>query len=48
MLTLPHIAPLTAYAASLRLRGSVEVPEFDPLDGGTNARVLFLLEKPAR
>jgi len=46
MLSLPHIAPLTAYAAKLRLRGSVEVPEFDPLDGGVDARVLFLLEKP--
>src|ERR1700733_350011 len=46
MLTLPHIAPLTAYAAKLRLRGAVEVPDFDPLDGGVNARVLFLFEKP--
>src|SRR5690242_12415653 len=46
MLTLPHVAPLTAYAAELRLRSSVEVPEFDPLDGGVDARVLFLLEKP--
>ncbi|MGH9645725.1 MAG: uracil-DNA glycosylase [Bryobacteraceae bacterium] len=46
MLTLPHVAPLTAYAAKLRLRGSVEVPEFDPLDGGIDARVLFLFEKP--
>jgi hypothetical protein len=46
MLTLPHIAPLSAYAAKLRLRGSVEVPEFDPLDGGVNARILFLFEKP--
>ena len=25
---------------------SVEVPDFDPLDGGIHARVLFLLEKP--
>jgi len=24
------------------------VPEFDPLDGGVDARVLFLLEKPGR
>ncbi len=46
MLTLPHMVPLTAYAATLRLRGSVEVPDFDPLDGGTEAQVLFLLEKP--
>jgi hypothetical protein len=46
MLTLPHVAGLTAYAAKLRSRGSVEVPDFDPLDGGVHARVLFLLEKP--
>lgn len=46
MLTQPHIAPLTAYAAKLRQRGSVEVPEFDPLDGGVNALMLFLFEKP--
>jgi hypothetical protein len=24
----------------------VEVPEFDPLDGGVEAQVLFLFEKP--
>ena len=46
MLDLPHVAGLTAYAAKLRERGSVQVPEFDPLDGGTDARVLFLFEKP--
>jgi len=46
MLTQPHIAPLTAYAAKLRQRDSIEVPEFDPLDGGVNAQVLFLFEKP--
>lgn len=46
MLFAPHIAPLTAYAAKLRSRGSVEVPEFDPLDGGINAEILFLFEKP--
>jgi uracil-DNA glycosylase len=45
LLDLPHIAPLTAYAAGLR-RGALEVPDFDPLDGGVDARVLFLLEKP--
>jgi uracil-DNA glycosylase len=48
MLSLPHVAPLTAYAAKLRLRDSVEVPELDPLDGGVDARVLFLAEKPGR
>jgi uracil-DNA glycosylase len=46
MLDLPHVAPLTAYVAGLRRRGTAEVPEFDPLDGGVDARVLFLFEKP--
>jgi hypothetical protein len=46
MLGLSHIAPLTSYVAKLRRRGSVEVPDFDPLDGGIDARVLFLFEKP--
>src|SRR5690348_5073585 len=45
MLDLPHVAKLTAYTAELRRDGK-EVPEFDPLDGGTNAQVLFLFEKP--
>lgn len=46
MLSLPHIAPLAAYAARLRDRPGIEVPDFDPLDGGIDARILFLLEKP--
>ena len=46
MLNLPHVAPLTAYAAKLRDSDSIEVPEFDPFDGGINAQVLFLFEKP--
>lgn len=46
MLSLPHMAPLAAYAAGLRRRPSVEVPDFDPLDGGVGAQILFLLEKP--
>ena len=25
-----------------------EVPDFDPLDGGVEARALFLFEKPGR
>ncbi|HEV8412067.1 MAG TPA: uracil-DNA glycosylase [Bryobacteraceae bacterium] len=45
-LTLPHMAKLTEYAARLRLRERVEVPDFDPHDGGIDARVLFLFEKP--
>jgi uracil-DNA glycosylase len=46
MLELAHIARLTAYVRKLRERGLGEVPDFDPLDGGVEARVLFLLEKP--
>lgn len=46
MLDLPHVAPLTAYAVELRSRGVGTVPDFDPLDGGIAAKVLFLFEKP--
>ena len=46
MLCLPHVAPLTTFAAGLRERSAVEVPDFDPLDGGIDARILLLLEKP--
>lgn len=46
MLSLPHVAPLAAYAARLRARPGTDVPDFDPLDGGIDARILFLLEKP--
>ena len=57
LLTLPHVAPLTAYAVGLRAAGpgiqalgvqaaGFQVPDFDPLDGGAAARVLFVLEKP--
>jgi hypothetical protein len=46
MLEQPHILPLTRYVVNLRKRCKLPVPYFDPMDGGTNARVLFLLEKP--
>lgn len=46
MLNLPHMKNLTAYVNKLRERPGVEVPDFDPLDGGERAEVLFLLEKP--
>ncbi len=46
MLSLPHIAPLRDFAIALRERLGVEVPDFDPADGGTGASLLFLLEKP--
>ncbi len=44
----PHIAPLTRFVEKLRADGYGEVPYFDPLDGGINARMLFLLEKPGK
>ena len=46
MLSQPHVAPLTQFVRSLRTEGFGDVPYFDPLDGGTNATSLFLLEKP--
>jgi len=50
MLTLPHIAPLIAYAQQItaKLGDSYQIPYFDPCDGGTHAKVLFLLEAPGR
>ncbi|WP_338501554.1 uracil-DNA glycosylase [Sphingomonas kaistensis] len=45
-LQLAHIAPLTDYVHSLRLRDTNEYPYFDPADGGVNASILFLFEKP--
>ena len=40
-----HMAALAAYCETLR-RPGLEVPDLDPLDGGTGARLLLLLEKP--
>ena len=45
MLGLPHMRALAGYCAALR-RPGIEVPDLDPLDGGTGARLLLLLEKP--
>jgi hypothetical protein len=45
MLTRSHIAPLAAYVDRLR-RPRFYVPDFDPMDGGVGARILFLFEKP--
>ncbi len=46
MLDLPHIMPLAKFAADLRIRHNIEVPDFDPMDGGIRSRILFLKEKP--
>ena len=42
----PHIAPLSKLAVELRSRLPGSVPDFDPMDGGINAKFLFLFEKP--
>lgn len=42
----PHIAPLTSYVENLRRLPNCQVPDFDPCDGGVNATILFLFEKP--
>ena len=43
----PHVAPLTGYVETLRVAHPAwDFPDFDPLDGGVNADLLFLLEKP--
>jgi len=47
MLNLPHISPLRDYVKKLRgIYPESEFADFDPLDGGCNADILFLLEKP--
>jgi hypothetical protein len=46
MLGMPHIKPLADFVCGLRSTFSAEFPDFDPADGGTNASILFLFEKP--
>ena len=46
MLALPHVKPLVDFTEKLRQKGQVDVPNFDPLDGGIQASALFLFEKP--
>jgi hypothetical protein len=44
----PHILPLTTFVETIRkeTRLNREIPYFDPLDGGINAKCLFLFEAP--
>jgi len=44
----PHISPLTAFVEAIRKETGLirEIPYFDPLDGGINAKCLFLFEAP--
>jgi uracil-DNA glycosylase len=48
LLDAPHVASLTRFVADLRAQMGPEycIPNLDPLDGGTNAGCLFLLEAP--
>lgn len=46
LLSEKHALKLAAYVEGLRAMGRGEVPDFDPLDGGDGAKVLFLFEKP--
>lgn len=48
LLTAPHMADLTRYVDDLARRTRRAVPYFDPLDGGRAARILILLQSPAR
>lgn len=47
-LAVPHMQPLTAFVERLRETREEAVPYPDPYDGGTEARVLLLLEAPGR
>lgn len=44
----PHISPLTNFVQAIRKETSLneKIPYFDPLDGGINAKCLFLFEAP--
>lgn len=44
----PHISPLTHFVNQIRRTENLngEVPHFDPLDGGIEAKFLFVLEAP--
>ncbi|MDP3048993.1 MAG: uracil-DNA glycosylase [Thermodesulfovibrionales bacterium] len=44
----PHISPLTDFVETIRKETGLnrEIPYFDPLDGGINAKCLFLFEAP--
>ena len=46
LLSAPHMLPLTRFVQSLRAQAGLFVPDFDPHDGGTGARLLLVLEKP--
>jgi uracil-DNA glycosylase len=46
-LSYAHMHDLNTYVERIRsLKPNCFVPDFDPFDGGVNAKILFLLEKP--
>ena len=48
LLTGPHIRPLARFVRQLRNELGHGVPDADPCDGGTDATILILLERPGR
>lgn len=46
MLGSSHMQHLARHVDALRAKSGCDVPDFDPLDGGSDARLLFLFEKP--
>ena len=48
LLEKPHVAPLTDFVRTLRAEMGPDyaIPYFDPLDGGVQASILYLLEAP--
>lgn len=48
LLDTPHMAGLVAFRDQLAAVASAHIPHFDPLDGGTRARCLLLLDAPGR
>lgn len=50
MLSLPHVHGLAQFVQRMREAKGPDhaIPDFDPLDGGADARLLYLLEAPGR
>lgn len=46
LMTEPSVQPLREWADEFSSRRGVIVPQFDPAEGGVDAKVLFLLEAP--
>lgn len=46
LMSKPHMQPLKRFVEGLGQEDRGLVPDFDPMDGGVDARLLFLMEKP--